>query len=119
MSKLVSWVEIPTEDFARAVSFYKSVLDTDLEVLDFGKEKMACFPNGEGAVTYAQDFKPGKNGLLVSFNAGDDIDGTIERIKENGGSIVIPKTKIEAENKGYFAVFIDCEGNKAGLYGNL
>jgi predicted enzyme related to lactoylglutathione lyase len=29
-----------------------------------------------------------------------------------------PKTKIEVEGKGYFALFIDCEGNKEGLYGN-
>ena len=27
------------------------------------------------------------------------------------------KTKIEAEGRGYFAIFIDCEGNKVGLYG--
>jgi uncharacterized protein len=117
MTKLISWVEIPAADFERAVGFYKSVLKIDLQIVEGGEEKMACFPNGEGAISFAPNFKPGKDGALVSFNAEKDLDGAIERIEENGGTIVQPKTKIEAEGMGYFAVFIDCEGNKVGLYG--
>lgn len=117
MTQLISWVEIPTANFERAVEFYKSVLKIDLQPLDFGEEKMACFPNGEGAISFAPNFKPGKDGALVSFNAEKDLEGAIERIKSNGGTIVQPKTKIEAEGRGYFAVFFDCEGNKVGLYG--
>lgn len=118
MTNFVSWVEIPTENFSRAVSFYKSVFNTDLEVNDFGNEKMACFPNGEGAIIYSPNYKPGDSGILVSFKAEKGIDGTIESIIENNGKIIQPKTKIEAEGKGYFAVFIDSEGNKAGIYGD-
>lgn len=118
MTKLISWVEIPTLDFETAVRFYESVLKIDLQTIDCGEEKMACFPGGEGAISFAPDFKPGKDGALVSFNAGKDLEGAIERIKANGGTIVQPKTKIEAEGRGYFAVFIDCEGNRAGLYGD-
>ncbi|MDA3942678.1 MAG: VOC family protein [Bacteroidetes bacterium] len=118
MTKLISWVEIPATDFERAVSFYKSVLKLDLQVLDFGSEKMACFPNGEGAISYAPGFKPGKDGALVSLNVEQDLEAAIERIKANKGTIVQPKTKIEAEGKGYFALFIDSEGNKLGLYGD-
>ncbi len=117
MKKLISWVEIPAENFERAVKFYSSILKLELQIIDCGQEKMACFPNGEGAVSYAPNFKPSKNGVLVSFNTNNDLEGTIERIKINGGTIVQPKTKIEAENRGYFAIFIDCEGNKVGLYG--
>jgi hypothetical protein len=85
--------------------------------MDFGEEKMACFPGGEGAISFAPNFKPGKNGALVSFNAEQDLEGAIERIRANGGTILQSKTKIEAEEQGYFAVFVDCEGNKVGLYG--
>ncbi len=118
MKKLISWVEIPTENFERGVKFYNSVLKLELEVIDCGEEKMACFPGGEGAVSYAPNFKPGENGALVSFNAENDLENAIERVKKNGGKIIQPKTKIEAEGRGYFAVFIDCEGNKVGLYGD-
>lgn len=117
MTNLISWVEIPSENFERAVNFYKAVLKIDLKALDFGEEKMACFPNGEGAISFAPNFKPSKDGVLVSLNTGKDLEATIERIKENGGEIIQPKTKIEAEGRDYFAIFIDSEGNKLGLYG--
>lgn len=118
MRKLISWVEIPSADFERAVRFYKSILKIDLQIIDCGHEKMACFPNGEGAISYAKGFRPGKEGALVSFNVEDDLDGALDRITENKGTIIQAKTKIEAEGRGYFAVFIDCEGNKVGLYGD-
>lgn len=118
MKKLISWVEIPAVDFERAVNFYRSVLKTDFQIVDCGKEKMACFPGGEGAISFAPDFNPSPYGTLVSFNAENDLDGAIERVKANNGTIVLQKTKIEAENKGYFVLFIDSEGNKVGLYGD-
>ncbi len=118
MKKLISWVEIPATDMQRAVSFYEKILDFKLEILDFGAEKMACFPSGEGAISLAPDFKPGSNGVLVSLNAEDDLDGSLVRVKDSGGQITIPKTKIQAEGRGFFAVFVDSEGNKLGLYGN-
>lgn len=118
MKNLISWIEIPSIDFKRAVAFYNAVLQLDLQAIECKDEKMACFPSGEGAVSYAPDFKPSKEGVLVSFNAADDLDNTIRRIQENGGTIVQPKTKIEADERGYFAIFIDSEGNKVGLYGD-
>lgn len=119
MQKLISWVEIPAINFERAVKFYSSVLDLDMQIVDCGEEKMGCFPNGEGAISYAPGFKPSEHGALVSFNTEDDLDATIDRVKENGGKIVQAKTKIEAEGRGYFALFIDTEGNKAGLYSDI
>ena len=119
MKKLISWVEIPAIDFERAVKFYSLVLNLDLQSIDCGKEKMACFPGGEGAISYAPGFKPSEHGALVSFNTKDDLDAAMDRVKANGGKIIQPKTKIEAEGRGYFSLFIDCEGNKVGLYGDI
>ncbi len=118
MEKLISWVEIPVTNFERAVRFYNTILNTELKKFECDTEKMACFPNGEGALSYAEGFLPSQNGTLVSFNTGNHLDETIELIKKSGGEIVLPKTKIEVEGKGYFALFIDSEGNKAGLYGD-
>lgn len=118
MKNFISWVEIPTSDFDRAVKFYSEVFKMELKPMDFGTEKMACFPNGEGAISYHSSLKPSKNGVLVSFNAGNDLDETIKRAETNGGTIVIGKTKIEAEGKGYFATLTDTEGNTIGLYGD-
>ncbi len=116
MGKLVSWVEIPSVDFKRAVNFYNAVLQIDLAVLHYGEEKMACFPTGEGAISYTSEFKPSENGVLVSLNTKHNLDRSIIRVRENGGRIVQEKTKIQVEGCGHFALFIDCEGNRIGLY---
>ena len=116
--KLISWVEIPAVDFERAVKFYNAFLDVDLKVVSFGEERMACFPNDEGAISFAPDFNPSKDGVLISLNMADGLNKAIEIIKKNGGVLVQPKTKIEAEGRGSFALFIDSEGNRVGLYGD-
>jgi uncharacterized protein len=116
MEKLVSWVEIPSLDFDRAVGFYSKVFKIELIKEDFGHEKMACFPTGEGAIIYTPDYLPAANGVIVSLRVPDDIDQTAGRIVENGGKITHPKTCIGAEGKGYFAIFLDSEGNRVGLH---
>lgn len=118
MEKLVTWVDIPAADFKRAVKFYNAVLGIELKAFECGTEKMACFPSGDGSIAYAPDFKPSKEGTLVSLNTGNDLDGALRRVVANGGKMVQPKTKIEVEGRGYFALFIDSEGNKVGLYGD-
>lgn len=119
MEKLISWVEIPTADFDRAVNFYNKVLKLEMKGEDFGAEKMACFPSGEGAIVYAPGYLPSQNGVIVSLLVPDNIELTCERIIEMGGKITQAKTKIEAEGMGYFAVFLDAEGNRVGLHEKL
>ena len=116
MEKFISWVEIPASDFERAVTFYSRVFNLNLNIVEGKDEKMALFPGGEGAISYAADFYPSRDGVLVSLNAGKDLDAVLQRVRENGGETVKTKTKIEAEGMGYFALFTDSEGNKLGLY---
>ncbi|WP_047444800.1 VOC family protein [Alistipes sp. ZOR0009] len=118
MEKLVSWVDIPAANFERAVAFYRGILNIDFNISVHANEKMACFPTGEGAISYSPGFNPSADGTLVSLNTGDHLDATIERIVALGGTITQPKTKIEVEGLGYFALFTDSEGNRVGLYGN-
>ena len=118
MKKVISWVEIPATNMERAINFYNALLGLDLKLLDFGDEKMACFPNDEGAISQSPGFKPSQNGVLVSLNMADNLDAAIRTVQEKGGSVLQQKTKIEAEGRGYFAIFVDCEGNRMGLYGD-
>lgn len=117
MEKLISWVEIPADDFNRAVNFYNAILGIEMKKEDYGHEKMAFFPTGEGAIFSKEGFKPSKDGAIINFFVGNHLDDTIEKIKANGGSIVKGRTKIKAEGQGYFALFTDSEGNKLGLNG--
>jgi len=119
MKNLVSFFEIPCVDFQRAITFYEGLFNLKLEVFDCEHEKMAFFSDGKdqtyGAISWAANFKPSKDGVLISLTC-QDIDTSLAFITQNGGEIQIPKTKIEAENRGYFATFIDCEGNRVGLW---
>jgi len=117
MDKLIAWVEIPSADFERAVKFYSSVFKLELTPIDCGNgEQMACFPTGEGAIVHSPYAKPSENGTVVSFAVPDSIEAAISRIEQMKGTVIIPKTKIEAEGRGYFAVCTDTESNKIGLY---
>ena len=110
--------EIPAGDFQRAVNFYKNILNVDIKTIENGNEKMGFFPAESkelrGAISYSPGFTPSKDGVLINFYAGSNLDSFLDKVKKNGGEIVIPKTKIEAEGEGYFATFIDSEGNRLG-----
>jgi predicted enzyme related to lactoylglutathione lyase len=75
---------------------------------------MAAFPTDEGAVVYETNTQPGNSGVVVSLNVPDSIEEALERVIAFGGKVLREKTKIEAENMGYFALFLDCEGNRLG-----
>ena len=119
MKRIVSFFEIPAADFKRAVTFYESVLNLKLSVLECETEKMACFPKEDGlapgAISWAPGFEPSREGVLLSLSC-DSIDATLKRVAANGGKVTHPKAKIEAEGRGYFATFTDSEGNTLGLY---
>jgi predicted enzyme related to lactoylglutathione lyase len=68
-----------------------------------------------GAIVAGEGYAPSSTGTMVYLNADGIIDEMIERIKNAGGSIVIPRTPISPEI-GDYAVFTDSEGNKIGLH---
>lgn len=119
MKRLVAFFEIPAVDFRRAVKFYETILGVTLAVYECEQEKMAFFPEEDGlapgAISFADGFKPAGGGVLVSLHV-EDMEATLERVKRNGGEVTTSKTKIEADGRGYFAVFKDSEGNPVGLY---
>ena len=118
MKSLIAFFEIPVTDFCQSVNFYQAIFGVELMMAEYGHEKMACFvQDGQtvGAISYAPDFKPSEHGVLIHFHC-EDMDRAIRQVLKQGGSIAIPKTKIQAEGKGYFAVFTDPAGNRVGLY---
>lgn len=121
MKNLIAFFEIPVTDFYQSVNFYQAIFGVELMVAEYSNEKMACFVQDRqtvGAISYAPDFKPSQSteqGVLIHFNC-EDIDWSIQQVLKHGGRITVPKKKIQAEGKGYFAVFADPAGNRIGLY---
>jgi len=118
MLKSIKWFEIPAADFPRAVKFYNNLLDITVKECDMGEEKMAFFPHEDGAISFAPDFNPSENGVLIYFDADGKLDNMLKKTVELGGSIIRDKCKIDAEGKGWFALVSDSEGNRIGFYTN-
>ena len=117
MNNLISIVEISVTDFARAVKFYQTVLGIAIEEMD--GNQMGVLPNDEGTVNVVlvkgNDYKPTTDGAVLYLNAGNDLQPMLDKVAQNGGQVIVPKTEISPE-MGYFALFIDTEGNKLGLH---
>lgn len=119
MKNLISIVEIPTTEFSRAVTFYEAILGSTIEEVVMDGIQMGIV-SGEGdavsvALLKGNDYKPASAGVIVYLNAGEDLQPTLDKVEKNGGKIVVPKTLISPD-MGYFALFIDTEGNKLGLH---
>lgn len=119
MNNLISIVEIPTADFSRAMKFYQSILNVNIEKIDMDGTLMGVLPNEEGTVNVClvkgNDYKPTTDGAVVYLNAGNDLQPMLDKVLQNGGQVIVPKTEISPEI-GFFAQFIDTEGNRLGLH---
>lgn len=117
MHDAIKWFEIPVTDFERAVKFYDTIFDTQLERMSGEGFSMAMFPHngGVGGGLVAGDgYVPNANGPLVYLNANPDLNVVLERVERAGGQRVKAKTDI-GEN-GFYAIILDTEGNRIGLH---
>lgn len=116
---LISIAEIPVADFPRAVKFYKTILGVTIETIEMDGNQMGLLSGEEGTVHVAlvkgNDYKPSSDGAVLYLNAGEDLQPTLDKVEQNGGKVVVPKTEISPE-MGFFALFTDTEGNKLGLH---
>jgi uncharacterized protein len=115
----LNWFEIPVTNFARAKAFYEAVLGINIEPMVMGPFTMGFLssdPNAVGgALVHSDDSAPSKQGTIVYLNGGDDLAPMLARVERAGGTSAVPKTEI-GNDFGFFAYFIDTEGNKVGLH---
>lgn len=117
MHDAINWFEIAATDIERAAKFYGAILATKLEVNQGPGFASAMFPHhgGVGGGLVAGDgYEPNAFGSLVYLNANPDLNVVLGRVKAAGGQVLKPKTDI-GEN-GFFALFLDSEGNRVALH---
>ena len=120
MKNVVSWFDIPTEDFDRAVKFYSEILGKEVRVDSFMGQKLGFFPMdgregvGGDIVPPGMGNKPCASGTRVYLSCEGVLDEVIARVEKAGGKIVMPKSKIG--EAGWIAMILDSEGNSVGLH---
>ncbi len=119
MANAINWFEIPATNFSRAKTFYSSIFKAELTVQDIMDTQMAFLPAEDGgvggAIVQGEGYTPSATGTIPYLNGGTDLNGILERVADAGGEVVLPKTQI-SEEIGYFAFFMDTEGNKVALH---
>lgn len=120
MNNVATWFEIPVTDMQRAQEFYQNILQMSFKDEAIDGYQLAIFAHDEGAVSgmlvSGEHYLPSPTGAVVYFNGGEDLSGPLDRVVKYGGSILLAKTPIHDGNCGYFALFLDSEGNRVGLY---
>ncbi|MFX1500317.1 MAG: VOC family protein [Promethearchaeota archaeon] len=114
MPKLIHF-EINADDPLRAKGFYEKVFDWKFEKWEG--------PLDYWLITAGNEDEPGIDGGLMKRENKEDsilnyigvksIEDVINKIEKNGGKIINPKNSIPGV--GYYATFIDTEGNRLDL----
>ncbi|MBI0398886.1 VOC family protein [Cyclobacterium marinum] len=119
MNSFISIFEIPATEISRAVDFYQAILDIHIEKMEFPEMQMGIFPYEEqmvtGVIMKAEGYTPSASGVTIYLNGGDDLQVILDKVEKNGGEIIVPKS-LHADESGFFAIFLDSEGNKMGLH---
>lgn len=122
MKNAVNWFEIPVTDYERAKKFYGTILDVEISDFHMPEKNMkyGIFPydmqNGGigGAIVQMAEMNPSTDGSTVYLNGGEDLNVSLNKVEAAGGKIFMPKMDID-EN-GFIAQFIDTEGNRVALH---
>jgi predicted enzyme related to lactoylglutathione lyase len=116
---IISWFEIPSTDFERAVRFYETVLGTELRRENVGDQPIGIFqytePATGGCVIHSPTAKPSTDGVVVYLNAQPNVDAVLARVEKAGGKVQGPVIELP-QDIGYIGFFTDTEGNRIGLH---
>lgn len=118
MKSHISIFEIPATDISRAVNFYQAILDVNIDKIEMPGMEMGIFPYEKqmvtGVIIKAEGYKPSADGVTIYLNGGINLQTILDKIEKNGGKILMQKTA-HADESGFFALFLDTEGNRLGL----
>ena len=115
----LAWFEVPVEDFERAKLFYRRIFDHEIPEHQWGANRMGLLPFEKGgvggAIVQGPGYVPTRSGVFIYLNGGGDLNTVLGRVVDAGGQVVREKT-LFAPEVGYFALFLDSEGNELGLH---
>lgn len=112
------WIDIPVTDLDRAINFYSSILNVEVQKISEHGFEFGLFPhtdnNVSGCLTVMPDRKPSANGPLIYLNVEGRIDAASDAVKKQGQKVLKPKESIGPY--GFRTIIEDSEGNVIALY---
>ena len=125
------WAEIAVTDMNRAVAFYQTHFDLSFkhEVMNGMEMSIAETvntggPSAETATIVDPSFAllkhemmvPSQDGSTVYLHLSLTLNDKIDELKAAKIEILLSAMPIKDGEAGYIAIFVDCEGNKVGLW---
>lgn len=121
-NNIVGWFEIPVSDMDRAIKFYETVFEIQLDRNKLGELDMAWFPwieggyGSGGSLVKHKAYVPNNNGVLVYLTAvSGNVENELARVENAGGTVLQGRTQISPEH-GFMALLLDSEGNRIALH---
>jgi len=114
------WFEIPAIQLDRAIAFYETLFEFEIEPFDAPGLQQGLFPHDvktlvSGAIVCGEGYKPSEQGSVIYLNGGNDLATILSKVETAGGKVICPKTHL-GDDIGHIAQFIDSEGNRIGLH---
>lgn len=125
MDKVVHF-DMAVDDLNRAKKFYHSVFGwnmTDFPGMDYTGiitspiDQKTRMPLESGSINGGMYVRKGKSDKTVIVINVPSIDEYLKKIAHAGGKTITPKTPIPG--MGYYAKFVDTEGNEIGIFENV
>ena len=101
--------EIPVDDMERAKKFYQGLFGWQIAPAGPGGEDYHLIETEEGALAGGMMKRVMPEQRPVLYVQVESVDGHVEKIKQAGGQVVVPKTAVPT--MGWFAQAVDTEGN--------
>jgi uncharacterized protein len=114
----VTWFEIPAYNHYRSVAFFNYIYGIEIVSVELNGFYMGFFPAESGiggAIVTGNGCVPSEIGPLIYLNGGTDLNLVLSKVNEAGGRVLTEKTFL-SDTAGYFALFIDSEGNRLALH---
>ena len=123
MDHTICHFEIPVDDLERAGKFYGELFGWNVQPWG-GPEAIIWMVETVPTDEKGMPARPGVNGMLIkkqnpqhpfaNYIQVESVDEYLKKAEALGGKVAMPKTPVP--NMGYFAYFMDPDGNILGLW---
>ena len=110
MGAQIIHVEVTGKDGPKIQEFFSKVFDWNLDTDNPGGYGLVRQGEMTGGIGGSQDGGPGQ---VTFYVHADDPEGTLRKVEQNGGKVIMPLTEVAPETR--IALFTDPEGHVVGL----